>query len=90
MATRKGPPDLRFSWSKRERDWITHFPRKPDGHLCNSFFSEHGAPTPVTPGDDRPFVPLRPMNAREFFEELDRRGYDLTTLRFSVRRREGR
>lgn len=26
-------PELRMAWSKKERDWMIHYPRRADGHL---------------------------------------------------------
>jgi len=57
---------LTYKWSKREKDFLIHFPRKCDGHLVNSFFNGH-------------------VNGKEFLEELEKRGYDLTTLKFEIK-----
>jgi hypothetical protein len=29
---------LTLRWSKREDDWIVHYPSGPDGHLMYGFF----------------------------------------------------
>jgi hypothetical protein len=75
-------------WSKREKDFLFRFPRSADGHYVNSVFCS-----------DRPRV-LYTRAEREdnggspvaydpsFVKELERRGYDTTTLRFSVQRRK--
>lgn len=57
-------------WSRRENDFVHHWPKHAaDGHLL------HAA---MTRG-------LWGTGTRSFLQELEERGYDLTTLRFSVR-----
>lgn len=64
---------LYASWSKRERDLSFHWPaQKPDGHLL------YGALCAKQWGPDGEMRP-------SLVEELESRGYDITTLRFSVK-----
>lgn len=62
-------PKLTYKWSKKEKDFLIHYPRKCDGHLVHGFFSGY-------------------MNGKEFMEELEKRGYDLKTLKFEVKEKE--
>lgn len=62
---------LTVRWSKRERDFMFNAPRKVDGMLAHDVLC-----CPRLAVDDRWLS--------SFVEELKRRGYDVTTLRFSV------
>jgi hypothetical protein len=93
-------PDQSIRWSKRERALLYHFEReKPtsmliahvfesvkmgemNGHLCGGECKRNGWHVRVSDGR-----PPDPADQRTFAEELDARGYDLTTLRFSIRRK---
>lgn len=78
----RAKPALRAYWSKRERDvmyWHDRFP--PDGHLMHQAFSNKQF------GGSYPADRVPPEQRTSFLEELERRGYDLTTLRFSIRRK---
>jgi hypothetical protein len=63
-------------WNKKERDISFGFPSKPDGHLLHGLFSGYY---------DR--ARMREDKVNNFFDELERRGYDITTLQFSVKRK---
>ena len=64
-------------WSERERDVEFHFPNKPDGHWLHAWFS-----------DARLGSSLRDEeSSMGFLKQLEARGYDITTLRFSVRKK---
>lgn len=78
MSKKARKPDkLVVFWSKREQDFLIRFPTKPDGHLAHYVFNcEHPRPN----GEWTP----------SFVAELERRGYDTKTLRFSVERKESR
>ena len=67
---------LLLRWDKREYDFKVWYPCKPDGHLlfnrmCNRLFCPK-----CQCGSDISLV-----------DELERRGYDTKTLRFTVKRR---
>lgn len=68
---------LRARWNKRDNDLWFYYPSKPDGHLLHSTLSaKHirvGSAYPHEWDDS-------------FVEELKQRGYDITTLKFSVQR----
>jgi hypothetical protein len=69
---------LRAVWSKREADILYHYPRSCDGALLHYHFDVLR---------DRALEGVRP-EGRSLIEELVERGYDITTLRFSVDRFE--
>lgn len=68
---------LKVRWSKRKSDHLISHPRSPDGHLI------HGALF------NKRYAPIFPEGGgnwgRSLAEELEARGYDLTTLRFEIR-----
>lgn len=66
---------LTMFWSKRERDFVYKYPSRPDGHLVHYVFSVGRW------NDARRAVDL------SFIQELEARGYDTKTLRFSVERK---
>jgi hypothetical protein len=68
-------------WSKREQDFLFRYPRSADGHLAYGAFC--GERMRFAPGQTPPFD-FDPS----FVKELETRGYDLTTLRFSVERKK--
>ena len=64
-------------WSKREKDIILAGPNGPDRHLLHYVLNcEH----------PRPHVLGEPWFDAAFTKELEKRGYDLTTLKFSIKR----
>lgn len=73
---------LYIRWSKKERDYLIYFPRACDGHYINSMLTR-----------DWPYRdwkeeggPIRYEN--NLLQELDKRGYDLTTLKFSIQKKK--
>ena len=75
MTTRRTYDNsLIVKWSKRERDLMIGGPRGCDRHLTH--YALNCVPGPTKPGD------------LSFVDELEKRGYDITTLRFSVMRAE--
>lgn len=73
--------ELRVVWSAREMDLMFHRVRGPDGSLAQTVLCSnpcHG-PSLLNPNDPE---------ALPFTAELERRGYDLTTLKFSIQLRD--
>ena len=71
---------LSIIFDKRQKDFVVKYPRRCDGaliinHICGDVL-KHVMPSKKMP----------PFNFESFnlAEELDRRGYDTTTLRFSI------
>lgn len=93
--------DQTIRWSKREKALLYGFQReKPTsmliahvfegvkmgdmlGHMCGTECLRNGATARIN--KDKP---RDPSDLRTFAQELDARGYDLTTLKFSIRRKE--
>jgi hypothetical protein len=75
---------LTMRWSKRERDFVINYPSGPDGHLVHRYLCcDWDRTSPYW--SDGGMVPARVDPA--FVKELEARGYDLTTLKFSVQRK---
>ena len=73
---------LRARWSKKLKDVIYYFPSSPDGHLLNTILSgERCHPNTKSPGW------LGYEWGPSFLQELEDRGYDITTLKFSIRKK---
>lgn len=72
---------LSLIWDKRQKDFIVKYPRRCDGALIIntivgdilkwSFYKEHKRESPA-------------FDVFNLKEELEERGYDLTTLKFSI------
>lgn len=87
-VSRRGPADLRVYWSKRERA-LVYNGRKTTGMLLAHFLEKiklidaydqrHGLAAKIHRPDE--------SDERTLAQELEARGYDLTTLRFSIRRK---
>ena len=73
---------LSVKWSKRLNDFIIHYPRRCDGALITSALLTDRLLYCIPSMSDKPY-PYN-WNKENLKEELERRGYDLTTLRFSV------
>ena len=77
-------PDQSVRWSKRERALLYHFEReKPTSMLIAHIFEG------VKMGDIYGYAgrEKREGDDRTFAQELEARGYDLKTLRFSIRKK---
>lgn len=88
-------PDLSIRWSRRERA-LLYDGEKPtggmlasiferitmgemDGNMCGVECNRNGIGARIRAGKAQD-----PSDLRTFAQELDARGYDLTTLRFSI------
>lgn len=74
---------LMVKWSKRENDFVIQYPRRCDGSFLNTkLFSRRLIYDYLKycKGDPRPY-----NEEVDFIEELERRGYDKTTLRFEIK-----
>jgi len=65
---------LTLIWSKRENDFLVRYPTKPDGHLVHNLF------------DGKRYNRFDKTYDDSFVDELKKRGYDLKTLRFEIKR----
>ena len=81
MGARK-KPDLYIRWSKRERALVYGGGCKPTSGMLSGVFemmTQEALYSGTLDGDD-------PRRGKTLAQELERRGYDLTTLRFSIRK----
>jgi hypothetical protein len=83
VGRRTNANTLKAYWSKKEQDLVFWHPDlKCNGHLLYSVlagprsFEDFSGPAP------------RVVYGKSFVEELRERGYDITTLRFSVCKKE--
>lgn len=72
---------LKVKWSKREEDLIIKYPRRCDGALINYLFGDILRWAGID-GKDKGWLNYETFN---FLKELEKRGYDLTTLKFEVK-----
>lgn len=77
---------LKICWSKRENDHVIHYPKRCDGALMNWFLGEVLLWGGID-GYDKGSLNYKKFN---LLEELDKRGYDLTTLKFEIKLKEDR
>jgi hypothetical protein len=70
--SRRKPGRLLATWSKRERDMLYDYSRKADGGLLHYALSQ----------------PVPGCEGRTLLQELERRGYDVTTFRLVIDRAE--
>lgn len=71
---------LKVVWSKRERDLLISYPSKPDGHLVHNVLNCKRCHPDMKGLFGVTWEP-------SFIDELEARGYDLTTLKFSIKRK---
>lgn len=64
---------LKAAWSKKENDFLIHFPRSCDGSLLNDYLFHH-------------HYWFDQERKKSLKDELEERGYDLKTLKFSIKK----
>lgn len=70
---------LAAKWSKREKDVMFYYPgSKSDGHLLHCFFSYARTS----------FTEMQDPKSKSLLDELEARGYDITTLKFSIKKKK--
>jgi len=88
MKERKPPAELRVHWSRRESALVYTGSKQTGGllamfvegvKLLDAYGMRHGLAAKIHVRDD--------SDERSLAEELDARGYDLTTLRFQIRKK---
>lgn len=73
------PGKLVVFWSKRERGLLYRFPRSADGHFAYAAFE--------LPRHRGGLFEEATVQLPSLVQELERRGYDVTTLRFECKRK---
>jgi hypothetical protein len=86
MGRRCKESKLMYRWDKKQHDFLFYFPRRCDGALVHNIFASKQMHVPIgnynkRAGDAIVWEP-------SFLEELEKRGYDTTTLRFEVSLKE--
>lgn len=77
---------LSVIYDKRQKDFVVKYPRKCDGNLAiNHLVMDVLKWEP--PYDSEKEYPFN-FKAFKFIEELERRGYDIETLKFSIKLKE--
>ena len=72
---------LSLIYDKRQKDFVAKYPEKCDGMFVASHILNDLLMWDMDKASDKEFFCFRSEN---FKEELERRGYDLTTLKFSI------
>lgn len=76
---RPNPKKLSLYFDKRSNDFMVRFPSKPDGHLMHGILRDL---------EERPrFQDVDGCCGVTVFEELERRGYDMQSLRIEIMRK---
>lgn len=70
---------LSVKWNKKDNDHMINYPRSCDGHLIHDYLFTEQFNSPLRSGEMKPSL----------VKELEKRGYDLTTLKFQIKRKQG-
>lgn len=72
---------LKMKWSKRENSFMIYFPKSCDGSFLYHAFSDRliYSQEKATQGNRFPF------DVENLIKELEKRGYDKTTLKFEIK-----
>ena len=81
------PADLRIRWSKRERALLYCYERDKPTSMLIAGFIEDVRVIDVLGLRGATWRKPSPSDERTLAQELDARGYDLTTMRFSIRKK---
>lgn len=76
---------LKIKWSKREKDFLIYYPSKPDGSLIQHYILGNILQWGGIDGMSKGGFNYESFNLKE---ELERRGYDLTTLKFEIKKKD--
>jgi hypothetical protein len=72
---------LTLIYDKRQKDFVVHYPARCDGALIfNHFLQDNLSWRFPDKTNDYPFNFVK----ENFMDELEKRGYDIKTLRFSI------
>ena len=81
------PNKLSIKWSKREKDFIINYPRRCDGALISHVILSDRLGY-CLPSNEHKYP--RNFIIENLVKELESRGYDITTLKFSVDLKENK
>lgn len=96
MFVKSKDKELKVNWSKREKDLMIHYPSSPDGHLMHCFLTRNIYWLLYSDADKEngeELVARVPgygnlLKTRSMKDELEARGYDITTLKFSIKKKK--
>ncbi len=76
-------PAIRICWSKRERDWMHHW---PDGARSVARYLSYilGRSEVIPPNGGLPAFPVGGLLSKEVLAELDRLGVDTRAIRITL------
>ncbi len=74
---------LSLIWDKRQKDFVVKYPRRCDGALIMSVIVSDNLKWCLPDNADNKSYPYNWIK-ENLREELEKRGYDLTTLKFSI------
>ena len=77
----RNPNKILLSYNKRQRDFVVGYPRKCDANLVMNKVIGDILEWDLQKAVDRDFYSFKVFNLKD---ELEKRGYDITTLRFSI------
>lgn len=75
--------ELWLNWSKKEKDIMLHYPRKCDGWLMHEYISDEVLEfdyLAFLQGSNKPYTTRKSLVA-----ELKERGYDIESIKFSIK-----
>lgn len=77
-----GENALKVKWSKREKDLLIYYPRGSDGALISSILLDTVYHWGGIDGKYKGWLNYEKFN---LVEELEKRGYDIKTLKFEIK-----
>jgi len=75
---------LAVKWSKRENDLMIHYPRRCDGALVHYMLLSDRMIFDYTKWSENKYNHRPPYKMENFLKELEERGYDIKTLKFTI------
>lgn len=72
---------ITLSYNKAQKDFVVAYPRKADGNLVMSHIINNILAFSLEKQSKHEFYAFNTFNLKE---ELENRGYDITTLKFSI------
>lgn len=76
---------LKVKWSKRENDFMIYYPRRCDGALIQQKLFSQEMLFDFDKYSDKTFNGMPYKMEDDFIKELEKRGYDKTTLKFEIK-----
>ena len=97
MKTREPEKELKVCWSNREDDIMVYYPSSATGHMIWGMLNEKRLRSGMRSDHVHKHTILATQNWNEhfiiyedksFLEELEDRGYDIKTLKISIRKKD--